>query len=441
MHAPCVHLLRALAGVLALLASVLALAVPALAHPPLTTTAVVRVEPPSPGALDHPARLRVVVVLDALAFALNEASLRVRDEQMYALLEGPRADLEAALQDARERFDAGVVLEIDGVRVPLTVTKWPGAADLDVWRQQNPRLPLPVKLAFEVEVEVAAGARAFTLRLPEVLHIVLLSVERPQVEPLFFPLQPAEISPRIDLLLPSPSEPADAGAVSVPRDAPRGSSSPPSILPPLTPVRAPAHPLSALDVAGRYLALGFHHIIPAGTDHALFIFGLFLLSTRFKDLLWQVTAFTLAHTCTLTLAALGLVSAPPALVEPVIAATIAFVALENVILKPARAETAAADRPPRLRARTLIAFAFGLVHGLGFATALSEVGLPAGQLAAALAAFSVGVECGHLAILLAAFAVLGWCRGKRWYRPAVAVPLSLAIAAISLWWFVERVWG
>jgi hypothetical protein len=189
----------------------------------------------------------------------------------------------------------------------------------------------------------------------------------------------------------------------------------------------PAAAASRSEVAGRYLVLGFRHIVPDGLDHVLFVLGLFLLAARLGPLLWQVSAFTAAHTLTLALSTYGVFDLPPAVVEPLIALSIAYVAAENLVteeLKPWR---------------PWVVFGFGLLHGLGFAGVLAELGLPRQELLTALVAFNAGVELGQLAVILAAFAAVGWLRGKSWYRRRVVVPCSLAIALTGLYWAVERV--
>lgn len=178
-----------------------------------------------------------------------------------------------------------------------------------------------------------------------------------------------------------------------------------------------------------YLRLGFEHILPKGLDHILFVLGLFLLTARLKPLLWQVTAFTVAHSVTLALAMLDIVTLPPRVVEPLISLSISYVAVENLLvseLKPWR---------------PAVVFLFGLLHGLGFAGVLHEIGLPQGQLVAALISFNVGVELGQLAVVLIAFAVLGWFRHKAWYRRAVTIPLSALIALVGAYWTVQRLLG
>jgi hypothetical protein len=182
-----------------------------------------------------------------------------------------------------------------------------------------------------------------------------------------------------------------------------------------------------VDVILSYTALGFTHILPQGVDHILFELGLFLLSTRNGPLLIQVTAFTVAHTLTLALAVYGVISLPRSIVEPLIAASIAYVALENIIT-------------PRLNLwRVWIVFGFGLLHGLGFAGALQELGLPRAHLLPALASFNVGVELGQIAVIALALLATVTVRGNQsWYRPHVVIPASATIAAVAVFWTVQR---
>jgi len=189
---------------------------------------------------------------------------------------------------------------------------------------------------------------------------------------------------------------------------------------------APA--ISRTTVAWRYLLLGFTHIIPHGLDHMLFVLGLFLLSGRLRTVLAQVSAFTVAHSITLGLSIYGLISVPSAVVEPLIAVSIAYVALENLLLSELK--------PWRIA----LVFAFGLLHGLGFAGALRELGLPRAEFMTALLTFNAGVEAGQLAVIGAAFAIVGWhCRSQSWYRQRIVVPASLVIACTALYWTVERI--
>lgn len=185
---------------------------------------------------------------------------------------------------------------------------------------------------------------------------------------------------------------------------------------------------SAVQVFTSYVPVGFDHILPKGLDHILFVLGLFFLSARLRPLLWQISAFTLAHTVTLALGASGKVQVDPAIIEPLIAATIVFVAVENVFSRRLH------------RWRVLLVFGFGLLHGLGFASVLGEFGLPDQQFYAALIGFNVGVELGQITVILAAFLTVGvWFRNKWWYRGRIAIPASVVIALIGGYWFVERV--
>lgn len=175
-----------------------------------------------------------------------------------------------------------------------------------------------------------------------------------------------------------------------------------------------------------YIPVGFDHILPKGLDHILFVLGLFFLSTHLRPLIWQVSAFTLAHTVTLALGALGVVNVPANIVEPLIAASIVYVAVENVFtsgLSPWR---------------PVVIFCFGLLHGLGFASVLGEFGLPASQFVPALIGFNIGVELGQLTVIAIAFLAVGWAIRKTWYRRAVSVPASCVIAAVGAYWVIER---
>ena len=177
-----------------------------------------------------------------------------------------------------------------------------------------------------------------------------------------------------------------------------------------------------------YIPVGFDHILPKGLDHILFVLGLFFLSTRLGPLLWQVSAFTLAHTVTLALGALGIVAIPATVVEPLIAASIVYVAVENIYSDGLS------------RTRPFVVFGFGLLHGLGFASVLGEFGLPAGQFVPALIGFNIGVELGQLTVIAIAFLAVGaWFGAKSWYRAAIAIPASGLIALVGAYWFVERV--
>ncbi len=181
-----------------------------------------------------------------------------------------------------------------------------------------------------------------------------------------------------------------------------------------------------------YIGLGFEHIVPKGLDHILFVLGLFFFSLRWRPLLAQVTAFTVAHTVTLALATLGLVTLPPSVVEPLIALSIAYIAVENILTGGPQARIT--------WRRTGVVFAFGLLHGIGFASILGEIGLSPGAFLSGLIGFNIGVELGQLAILTVAFLLLGVPFGRKpYYRNLIAVPGSVAIGVLGLFWAIERI--
>ena len=185
---------------------------------------------------------------------------------------------------------------------------------------------------------------------------------------------------------------------------------------------------SAAQVISTYLVLGFEHILPRGLDHILFIVGIFLLSTRMRPLLWQVTMFTVAHTLTLGLSMRGIISLPANIVEPLIALSIAYIGVENMFAHSLH------------KSRLVIVFLFGLLHGMGFASVLADFGMPANAFMTALISFNIGVEIGQLAVILLAFLAVGiWFSNKPWYRSLIVVPCSLIIAVTGLYWTWDRI--
>lgn len=176
-----------------------------------------------------------------------------------------------------------------------------------------------------------------------------------------------------------------------------------------------------------YIVLGFEHIIPKGLDHILFILGLFLFSLSLSPLLWQVTMFTVAHTITLGLAMNGIINLPANIVEPLIALSIAYVGIENVFGKGLK------------KSRLVLVFLFGLLHGLGFASVLSDFGLPKNDFFTALISFNVGVELGQVFVILLGFLLIGiWFGKKPWYKRYLTNPASMIISLIAIYWFIDR---
>ena len=180
-------------------------------------------------------------------------------------------------------------------------------------------------------------------------------------------------------------------------------------------------------VAVEYTVLGFEHIVPKGIDHILFVLGLFLLSVRLRPLLLQVTAFTLAHSITLGLTIYGVISLSPSVVEPLIALSIVAVGIENIFAKEVKAR------------RVVVVFLFGLLHGMGFAGVLSELGLPESDFATALLFFNVGVEVGQLSVIAVSFLSVFWLlKNQQRYRQWVVIPVSALISMVGLFWTYER---
>ena len=180
-------------------------------------------------------------------------------------------------------------------------------------------------------------------------------------------------------------------------------------------------------VATEYTVLGFEHIVPKGIDHILFVLGLFLLSVKLRPLLLQVTAFTLAHSITLGLTIYGVISLSPSVVEPLIALSIVAVGIENMLVKTVKIR------------RVVVVFLFGLLHGMGFAGVLSQLGLPESDFATALVFFNIGVEAGQLFVIAVAFLCVFWLlKNQQLYRQWVVIPVSALISLIGLYWTYER---
>ena len=175
-----------------------------------------------------------------------------------------------------------------------------------------------------------------------------------------------------------------------------------------------------------WLAVGFQHIVPLGLDHIVFVLGLFFLNSSLVVLLWQVTCFTIAHSITLALAMFGVLAVNATLVEILIAASIVFIGVDNL----------RQDHSGSLR--LLVVGGFGLLHGLGFASALQGLNMPEQDFVFSLVMFNLGVELGQLLVLAAAFLVLGWWRKAAFFKSRIAQPASVSIAGVGLFWLIKR---
>jgi hypothetical protein len=177
-----------------------------------------------------------------------------------------------------------------------------------------------------------------------------------------------------------------------------------------------------------YLKLGYLHILPNGFDHILFVTGLCLLNTKVSSILWQATAFTVAHSITLALSMKNMIVAPSAVVEPIIALSILFVAVENLLI---------AKLSPW---RIMLVFMFGLIHGMGFASSLNEIGLPPNKFFLSIFSFNVGVELGQMTVILLVFGLIILpFHSIKSYKKTIVYPLSIIIALIASYWTIERV--
>jgi hypothetical protein len=292
------------------------------------------------------------------------------------VLHHDRARLERAVRD-------GVALRAGAVLVTLAVV---GSDWHDAGGMTAARIGAPVLVT--LDGQLPAGTRTITWQYDAPATAYPLRV-----------LQPGRDEPRVTWV--TPGRPSEALLIEPPALA---------------------------RVVRLYVWLGVIHIVPRGLDHILFVLSLCLLSPRWRPLLAQVSAFTAAHTLTLAASALGWISWPGRWVEPLIAASIAWVAIKNL-----RASTLS-------RTRLAVVFAFGLLHGAGFAGVLGELGLPVGARLLALLSFNAGVEIGQLLVITVALA--GMHAVLRWpgrYRGGVVVPASIAIALVGAYWAVERV--
>jgi hypothetical protein len=329
-------------------------------------------------------QVELSVDADALALGLSPSTdSEIVVEEMAKL--SPE-EFDAAVEQARHSIQRYMRIRFDGEKQmpPVEFPQYGTAAATDA------ETPTVLGTLARVSAEIPPGAKQFTFGASRVFKVVNLTIFDPSAsKPATFTLGPGEDSP--------------------PHEMGGGQQT-----------------QSTLSVLWRYTVLGFEHILPLGLDHILFVLGLFLLSVRWKPLLWQVTAFTIAHSVTLALSMFDLVSMPSRIVETLIAVSIAYVAVENIFTSKLHSW------------RPAVVFCFGLLHGLGFASVLQGLGLPREQFVPALISFNVGVELGQLAVVGLAFVAVGWLRERDDYRKLVVIPLSAAIAAMGIYWAIER---
>jgi hydrogenase/urease accessory protein HupE len=364
----------------------------ARAHPTLFTATQVCIKPDG--------SYRFFLRFDLLAFVLGKTSLEIADPPMNRLLDGPPQALEQKLAEAQKSFFQNFAIQTDRGPGKIERIKFPNLADIDHWKASGITPRLPVIGEIELEGHLPPDATDVALRFPAVLGSVVITVDKPGEEPYDEPVDPGTYSSQVPIHL-------HGSAVGA-----TGRS---------------GNTLGWSQVFGRYISLGIRHIIPEGLDHIFFVLGLFLLGTRLSNLLWQVTAFTAAHSITLSLALYGVVRLSPHIVEPLIALSIAYVGIENLVT-----DKLSPWRP-------LVVFGFGLIHGLGFASAIQETGLPRKDFLSALVGFNIGVELGQLTVIALAFLAVGWFRHLPRYRKIVVIPGSALIALVAVVWFFQRI--
>ena len=380
-------MLRHLARTLVLLAALL-LAGPAHSHLLNMTELSLQVQPDGASEL--------VVRID-LGQSLMSA------EAYWRAVNAEADEQRRLIADAVGQLEQGVQVHVGVERRPLVLREWALAA-VSESAIRNPLTPQMATLVFtvaagddeRVEIKLAEG---LTVPWPCLLRVDIPGAETP-VSRLLTNDTRSSRSIRLD------TSPQDAGR-SVWINLASGFQ---SWVPGVT-----------------WVAVGFQHIIPLGLDHIVFVLGLFFLSTKFSTLLWQVSCFTLAHSLTLALASAGLISVSAELIEPLIAASIVYVAIDNLH----------GDRIARWRLPVITSF--GLLHGLGFASALSAIQLPADGFLSSLLLFNLGVELGQLTVLVVAFLAVGWLRRWPGYGAKVARPATLTIAGVGAYWLVKRV--
>lgn len=340
-------------------------------------------------AADGAARIEIRAHIPALLMGQPQGHLA--DDVLPSFLALPDTELAARESQAAAALTANLSLRADGRLVDAIAVAFPAPAvlrtDAAVPRS-SPRPSSPLVLT----TRLPPGTRTVDLALPQEFGPAVVAVTWPDGRRVTQGVGPGERTGPIRLAGPSPWR--DGAAAFA-----------------------------------RFVALGFSHILPLGLDHVLFIVALAIGAPRLGRLIRLATLFTLAHSVTLALAAFDIVRAPAAIVEPAIALSIAVVAVMNLIPRP--------EGPRREQAPLIVAF--GLLHGLGFAGALRALGLPRGQETLALAGFNVGVELGQVAVILAVLAAVGWWRSRPFYATRIAAPVSLAVAAIGLFWTIQRI--
>ena len=327
----------------------------------------------------------LVVELDLIELIQTFRQLEGSSEELIDQARNlPYPELTKILKQAKSQMTKDIHIYIDQQLNPPTRIKLPSDQDVFILLRSDP-FNVNYRITATSEGRMPLDSHSIQVQLPDYLGTVNLMLNSPK------------------FLLVKSGEKSDPYTIAI------SSTS-----------------TNAISQLMTYSYQGMIHIIPEGLDHILFVLALFLLTARISSLIWQVTAFTIAHTVTLIMASYGLIQLSANIVEPLIAFSIVFVAVENLVHSNLR--------PWRI----LIVFIFGLLHGLGFASMLIEMGLPEGLRFVSLIAFNVGVEAGQLIVLILAFLLVGWFRQRNWYRWRVIVPGSVGIAVTGLVWTFQR---
>lgn len=352
---------------------------PAQAHLLNMTRVSVALAPQAPGTLE--------VEID-----LGQSLLSAQD--YLDLARAPLAQRSALLAPVLARLETGLILTVDGAPLERRFESAEFVAE-SLAAIRNPLSPQMATLRWTLP---SAAAGAVEIRLAEDLEVPWPCLVR---------LDSAQRELPVSRLLTADRRASDPLAIAGDAAPGAGTDAP-------------------LTILGVYGYLGVQHIVPLGLDHVLFVLGLFLVGGRFRELLLLVSCFTVAHTLTLGAAALGIVSLPSRPVEALIALSIVYVGAEALFGR----------RPSRWR--YLVVFAFGLLHGLGFAGVLREIGLPESNFLLALLAFNVGVELGQLLVIGAAFALVGAFRARSWYGPCIVQPSATVVSGFGVYWLLQR---
>ena len=183
-----------------------------------------------------------------------------------------------------------------------------------------------------------------------------------------------------------------------------------------------------IEIIKQYLFLGFTHVIPLGFDHILFILSIFFLNSNIRYVIIQCSVFTIAHSISLGLSAANLIVTDPTIIEPLIALSILVTSIENIVSEKVN------------KWRLLIILIFGIIHGLGFASTLKEIGIDKSHFLISLLFFNIGVEIGQVVVVLLAYYLISkWFNRKEWYKQRIVYPASSIIGIIALYWTIERI--